>query len=646
MRETNFFILAAGLGERLRPLTKHIPKPLMPVTGKPVLEHVLEKAATLSVGKIGINLHFKAEAVVEWINQSSWKDKTILFPEDPVLGTGGALKNAEDLLKEGTFIVHNSDILSDMSLEVLIEHHCASGNIATLAVHDYPRFNSLVIDDKQFFQNIEQHTYASFKKGRGGAGRLTGRRFAFTGVAVYEAYFLDILPEGKSSVVDAWLSAVKAGYKIGTFNVSGCYWSDIGTPVSYASAVFDALKNNGETVFVHPTVKTCFNIDLQGNVVIEKNCILHQGISLKNCILLPGSRIPERAEITGELATRKGKDGKLTIENCIVGPDFKVNIRESETLCFDKDGRRLVGTGGSDRKYYRVKQDGESVILMQSYKDDPDFERYIEYSKFFHHHSIPVPSLIRIDKEKAQITLEDAGDISLYSHLKCPREICEVIDIYRKVMDALVILHTKATEYASECPFLQDRVFDYAHSRWETGYFIKRFIKGLMNMRLNNVSLLEKEFHQLASKVESFPGTVIHRDFQSQNVMVLKGGEIKIIDFQGARIGPPAYDVASVLWDPYYRLDDSARAYLKQYYIDAIIKVRGEQFEEKLFGDSLITCRLQRHMQALGAYGFLSEIKGKKYFLKYVAEGVRLLKEDIGEAEYIYPELKKLIMRL
>jgi NDP-sugar pyrophosphorylase family protein len=75
---------------------------------------------------------------------------------------------------------------------------------------------------------------------------------AFTGIAVYEPEFLQFLPTGASSVVDAWLKAVNAGYRIGTFNVNGCYWSDIGTPEAYARAVFDALKTEGKRV--HPSI--------------------------------------------------------------------------------------------------------------------------------------------------------------------------------------------------------------------------------------------------------------------------------------------------------------------------------------------------------------------------------------------------------
>ena len=135
-------------------------------------------------------------------------------------------------------------------------------------------------------------------------------------------------------------------------------------------------------------------------------------------------------------------------------------------------------------------------------------------------------------------------------------------------------------------------------------------------------------------------------DFQSQNIMVPEGDRILVIDFQGAGIGPPAYDIASMLWDPYYRFDDLMREELVEYYISQIKKQDASMFDEDAFRGSLLVCRLQRHMQALGAYGFLSLVKGKKYFLKHVPEGLRLLKEEISQCRAEYPELYKLIMKL
>jgi aminoglycoside/choline kinase family phosphotransferase len=276
---------------------------------------------------------------------------------------------------------------------------------------------------------------------------------------------------------------------------------------------------------------------------------------------------------------------------------------------------------------------------MQCSTDDPDFQRHIEYTWFFRKYSIPVPELLNVESEKMNAVFEDLGDLSLYSYLKCPREQKEIEEVYKRIIDILILIHTVATKHITECPLLQNRIFDYEHLRWETTYFIERFIQGIRDIKVKNLSALYDEFHRLAQKVDSFPKTIMHRDFQSQNIMITKGGIPRVLDYQSARWGPPAYDVASLLWDPYYRLDDDIREKLLNYYI----KLRGITEE---FRETLLLCRLQRHMQALGAYGFLSKIKDKKYFMKHIPEALRLLKEDVSLSKEKYPELYNLVIGL
>jgi NDP-sugar pyrophosphorylase family protein/aminoglycoside/choline kinase family phosphotransferase len=686
----NVFILAAGLGERLRPITDHIPKPLLPILGKPVLQSILEKISLLPVYKIGINLHHKKKLIEDWINQSPFKKLIELFPEDPIMGTGGALKNAASFLSSSIFLVHNSDMISDIDLEKLIDSHLSSKNLITLAVHDYPEFNKLEIDEKGFLKGLERaHGMPS------GATKLV----AFTGISVYSPEFLKFLSPGVSSVVDAWLNALAKEFKIGTFDVSGCYWKDIGTPVSYAKTVIDELKKNGEIVYIHPSVDWCKYVELDGYVVVENENVLNKAISLRNCIVLPGSTTETRkGHLTPPIPSlpRIGKRGVRLLprrveegifENCILGPGFKIDLSESEMLgSSGKLDALLIGTGGSERKYYRVKRNNRSAVLMECAAGDPDFQRHIEYTRFFVKHSIPVPELISIESDKIIAYFEDIGDLSLYSWLKCPRGPEEIEEIYKKVIDILILIHISATEHVSECPLLKKRVFDYEYLRWETGYFIERFVEGIKNIKINNQPVLNEEFHRLALKVDSFPKTIIHRDFQSQNIMIKKGCIPRLLDYQGARIGPPAYDLVSILWDPYYRLEDDIRAELLDYYIRKTKKsytdqkcsatnpplpprlrvvptfnkggqrgffIKGEQakfspneFNETDFRETLLPCRFQRHMQALGAYGFLSSIKGKKYFLKYVPEGLRLLQEDAFLSKDRYPILYNLIKKL
>ena len=648
MNVINVFIPAAGLGERLRPITDLIPKPLLPVLGKPILQIILEKMTTLPVRKIAINLHYKRKLLKQWLIHSDFNTMIEIFPEDPILGTGGALKNAESLLKDSTFLVHNSDIVSDIELKTLLDRHISSQNLVTLAVHDYPEFNKLEIDENGFLMSFLP---SRGRRGLGGGGTKSKRFVAFTGIAAYSPEFLRFLPPGISSVVDAWTKAVCEGYKIATLDVTGCYWSDIGTPASYAKAVIEELRRQGETIHIDSSFEGYKNVELDGFVVIEKGCIIDKEVSLRNCILLPGSTPPTPPLI-------KGGMGGWTFENCIIGPKFKVDLKESEILSTSLENNKiLIGTGGSDRKYFRVKSNRRTVVLMKCNDEDQDFSRHIEYTGFFRRYSIPVPELIEADHQNMSAVFEDIGNQSLYNWLKCQREKEQIEKVYRQVIDVLILIHTVATEHVSECPILSNRLLDYKHLRWETDYFIERFVKGTENIMVKDLSALNSEFHRLALKVASFPKTVIHRDFQSQNIMITKDGAPRILDYQGARIGPPAYDVVSILRDPYYRLEDDMRERLLNYYISKVIppappsekvgrgdlKIGEWGITEKEFRETLLPCRLQRHMQALGAYGFISSVKGKKYFLKYVPEGLRLLKEDISLSKDEYPELHNLI---
>lgn len=645
------FLPAAGLGERLRPITNHLPKPLLPILGKPIIEGILERLTSVCGGGIGINLHWKPELIRSWARGSRWADRMTFFPEDPILGTGGALKNASSLLSTGHFIVHNADILLNINFAPVIEAHLRFGNIATLVTHRHPLLSNVVVDDNGLLLDVENPGQSKPDPNR------VAKKVAYTGIAVYSPKMLEFLPSGVSHATIAWIDAAKAGHRVQAYDVTGAYWSDIGTPATYCAGVLDALRMNGETVYCSP-VSRCGKIGINGSVVVESAGEVAHGTHLRNCIVMPGARAAGRHE------------------NEIIGPDYAIKLSEAEfqpsllsaeqkkvsladplyTVYFgitelpaseggnDADAL-LIGSGGSDRRYFRVLNDGKSAVLMECRPDDPDYERHILYTRFFSSHSVPVPGLITTNEQRKQALFEDLGDTTLYSYLKLPHDEEHIEDIYRSVIDIAVSLHAQVTRHVSELPLLASRIFDYDHLRWETNYFLERFVLGMKNIVLKDRKALDEELHRLAQKTDSFPKSVIHRDFQSQNIMLTPGGMPHVIDFQGARMAPAAYDIASMLWDPYYRLNDGLRARLLDYYVDEM-KHASAGFDERTFRESLLPCRMQRHMQALGAYGFLSAVKGKKYFEKHIPEALRMLVEETEEAGQEYPALCQLVLRL
>lgn len=617
-RSLNAFVLAAGLGERLRPITDYIPKPLLPVLGRSLLSRTLERITALPVRRIGLNLHHKADAIAVWVEASPYRDRVAFFPENPLLGTGGALKNAQSLLVEGVFLVHNADILTDIDLAALLEAHEASGHIATLALHDCPRHNKVAVDGSGALLTVGENRVIP------GA-----RTLAFTGIAVYDAAFLAYLPVGASNVVDAWLAAVSAGHTVGSVDVTGSFWHDLGTPASYAAAVVDALRRDGEWIHAAPDVHGQ-NVDLDGYVVIEEGCRLGDGTALRNAIVLPGTRL----------------GGGARYENCLVGEAFHVTLDETAFLGLDAgDDGIPIGAGGSGRRYYRAREDGRTIVRMVCPPDESDFERHIAYSRFFTRHGVPVPTLLGFDPAARRAAFEDLGDLSLYNYLRFPRPAEDVERIYRLILDSLIRLHVDATRHVHECQLLATRLFDYDYFRWETRYFMERFVEGLCGRRPAAHDAAEDELDRLARRADELPKAIIHRDLQSQNIMIARGRP-RFIDYQGARMAPPAYDVASLLWDPYHRLDDAMRDRLFAHYVELRMERSDGDFSASDFLDSLKICRLQRHMQALGAYGFLSTEKGKLYFRKHIPEGLRLLKQDAAETADTYPALAALVAGL
>jgi aminoglycoside/choline kinase family phosphotransferase len=460
------------------------------------------------------------------------------------------------------------------------------------------------------------------------------------GIAVYSPEFLDFLRRGPSSVIVAWLRAIAVGKTIGTVDFSGSAWTDIGTPHAYAAAIFDALKGQGKTVYAHASVD-CGKAELQGRVVIEQGVTVSVDAIVSNSILLPGAYVSSGSRV----------------EQCIIGRGFHIAIETADIwvtvplsapllkMCGYPEGRVdavCIGTGGSDRTYYRIPFKNTPYVLMSCTASDRDYERHIVLSKFFRQHGVPVPELLLADNQEKQAIFEDLGDLSLHAWLACRRTPDHIKGMYCKILDVLVMFHTLVTDHAAECKQLRERYFDREHLRWESRYFMENYVCNILQIHVAGQQLLDEDFESLARTVAAFDKVVLHRDFQSQNIMVVHGNEPRIIDFQGARMGPAAYDVVSLLWDPYCCLQDSMRETLLSYYIKRMQEMRAD-FDEHAFRETVLPCGLQRHMQALGAYGFLSRVKGKKYFLRHVPQAFAYLKQESELSRDAYPALHRLV---
>ncbi len=218
------FVLGAGLGTRLRPLTEAWPKPLLSLGGRPLITYAFDHLIPLGVDRIIINTHHCAHRYEEVFPDHHWRGILLHFRHEPIrLETAGGLKNIEDLWTEsGPLLVYNGDILSDLPLSALVERHQHAGTDVTLALRTQGTPLNVGIDSEGFVQDLRDV--------RGISG-LTPT--LFTGIYLIERPFLQRLTPGRvESVIDVFLRMLQSGGKDGQIAgavIDSGSWCDIGT---------------------------------------------------------------------------------------------------------------------------------------------------------------------------------------------------------------------------------------------------------------------------------------------------------------------------------------------------------------------------------------------------------------------------------
>ena len=281
-----------------------------------------------------------------------------------------------------------------------------------------------------------------------------------------------------------------------------------------------------------------------------------------------------------------------------------------------------LGDRGSDRVFYRLTWDTTNSAILIKY--DPiraENAYYGDIAGFLKGISVPVPSLILHDPHLCLMLMEDLGDNDLWTLRNEPWEKRKIL--YEKTLAIVQRLHSfPLEEFPVETIRLTD-AFGPELYKWERDYFRDNFVKGVCGIELEPVSAreLETELSALAGRLHTSSNSLVHRDLQSQNVMI-RNGEPYLIDFQGMRFGSPFYDLGSLLCDPYVRFTESEREKLLEFYHG--LSKRGMDLSDfrQLFWEASV----QRLMQALGAYGFLGLKKGLTIFLDHIPAGLAKLR--------------------
>lgn len=273
-----------------------------------------------------------------------------------------------------------------------------------------------------------------------------------------------------------------------------------------------------------------------------------------------------------------------------------------------------VDHGGSDRRFWRGRGAASGLVASCYGPDKEENGRYAACADFLRARGVSVPAVLAHDGSRRFLLMEDAGMEDLWSRRGAPWE--ERRGLYVRALEQAALVHAVDLREAERAGVLREP-FDAALYRWEQDYFFEHFLGRAEAAELCGNLPLDEQAEALALQ----PRVVVHRDLQSQNVM-LAGDGVALIDFQGMRAGLAGYDVASLLYDPYVPMAAAERDDLVSVYASLAGRSDGAAWHAELRA-----CARQRLMQALGAYGFLGRVKGREAFLAHIPVAAARLAE-------------------
>jgi aminoglycoside/choline kinase family phosphotransferase len=290
-----------------------------------------------------------------------------------------------------------------------------------------------------------------------------------------------------------------------------------------------------------------------------------------------------------------------------------------------------INRGGSDRKFYRIRCSPDQTLILVKYNLERQENRhYVQIANFLDAHGIRVPKIYFHDPAEGLIWIEDLGESDLYSYRHESWLVRRAF--YESALDQIATLHALPESVCVEMKEHLPAEFNAELYIWEQNYFFENCLGryfGIDDVKLDALATLPA-LQEIAERLAGLPRVLVHRDFQSQNI-IMRSSLACLIDFQGMRPGLPEYDLASLLFDPYVDLSSAERAELISYYRERQAEhcriINGE------FDDILRLCAMQRLMQALGAYGFLGLVKGHKHFLTHVPAAMRSLRSIVEPIE-------------
>jgi aminoglycoside/choline kinase family phosphotransferase/dTDP-glucose pyrophosphorylase len=551
------FILAAGLGTRLRPLTLETPKPMLPLWGEPMLARTLAMLARWGVEQVLINLHHAPGPIVRYLATQPFPQLRISAVFEPdILGTGGALRNARWFIDEPFWLL-NADVVADVDPAPLLRAWQKQKPLAAcwLTADAGPktvRCERGVIRD--FHDPAPDHA-------------------TFCGLQLLDPRILPfIAPAGFDTLVAAYRRAQKRGHRIAGVLVPGSFWADIGTPAQYVQAHRDTAQRLG-----------------------------HAGENFT----LPAAAVltPREQRLLSPISSLQSPVSSLSLPIEVLPP--RGSNREFFRLPVDANACTDV-----------YKQLSRSLILIRWSPERADNRFYARHTRFLAALDVPVPRLFLDAPRDRFLAIEDLGPATLET--RRPRlKPAELARIYRWLLAVALRLHRAGLPAARRARLPLMPGFDAKLYAWEHAYFIEHVLRARLRLPERQIAAVAAELETVAAVLAASPQGLIHRDFQSSNVL-FRGAAPVLIDYQGMRRGPVAYDLASLLCDPYADLAAPLQQTLLRHYA-------ARHPQGAAVAAAFPAAAIQRLGQALGAYAVLSQKPGMERFARHIPAAARQL---------------------
>jgi aminoglycoside/choline kinase family phosphotransferase len=305
--------------------------------------------------------------------------------------------------------------------------------------------------------------------------------------------------------------------------------------------------------------------------------------------------------------------------------------------------QRIPGDA-STRRYYRVQgRDGESYIIMrleEGFADQGMQFPFIAVQRHLAEAGVQVPRILDIDPARGFMLLEDLGDVTLLRHLQDVSSSEVERHLYEKVIDDLVRMQVNASPTRKPADIEAYRLrFDCEKLLWEMNNTVEHFYELHLkrDIRPEDREVMRDGFSEICTILANEPTVLAHRDFHSRNIMI-KDDRLVMIDFQDARLGPAQYDLASLLRDSYYQLEEAQIDRLLDYYIARYEALSGDRIDRAKFRYIFDLMSVQRNFKAIGSFASFLNRRGDATYLKYVGNTFENIRRNLLK----YPRYSRL----